>query len=157
MRRRTAAGLGISCLLAACAHQGTPPMAGMGWSLHHSEGEGAKLAYGQPNSDNVLVMMVCEPGSGAVRVSMTAAEGANPTLALRAGGRTSALSGETAPAMGLGAVLIEADTRATDPALSAFARTGELTLVQAGRSTVLPTRREERTSVRTFLSECAAA
>jgi hypothetical protein len=69
MRRRAALSLAAVCLLSACAHQAPPAaMPGMAWSLNNVEGEGAKLAFGAPNSDNVALMLVCQPGSGRIEV-----------------------------------------------------------------------------------------
>ena len=157
MRRRTAMSLAVSCLLAACAHQGEAPGAGMAWSLQHSEGEGAKLAFGQPSSDNVLIMMTCAPQSGQVLVSLTAEADAAPDIELVSRTTHSRLDGETAPAMGEGAILIEAETGLSDPALASFARTGDLAVLEAGRRATLPVRAAERETVRDFFAACRAA
>ena len=158
MRRRAILGLGISCLLAACAHQESAPTAGMTWSLHHAEGEGAKLAYGQPSSDNVLLMMTCQTGSGQVRVSLTApAAAASQAIELTSKGASSRLAGVAAPAMAEGAALIEATAPASDPALARFARTGVIAVVENGKASPLPVRREERTSVSDFFAQCRTA
>ena len=158
MKRRAIVGLGLSCLLAACAHQGEPPAAGMAWSLHHAEGEGAKLAFGQPASDNVLLMMTCAPKSGAVRVSLaTSADQVPGAIALESNGQVSRLSGQALPGMGEGSALLEAETRTSDPALTSFARTGDLSVIQNGRDAVLPVRSGERETVEAFFDECRAA
>jgi hypothetical protein len=130
----------------------------MAWSLHHAEGEGAKLAFGQPSSDNVLLMMTCAPRSGAVRVSLaTSADEIPGAIALESGGRTSRLSGQALPGVGEGSALLEAEARATDPTLTSFARTGDLSVVQNGRNAVLPVRSGERETVKAFFAECRAA
>lgn len=158
MRRRASLSLAAACLLAACAHQGAPgPVAGMAWSLQHSEGEGAKLAFGQPASDNVLLMMTCQPRSNQVLVSMSAAQGAGETLELISGDVRNRLRGELAPAMGEGSVLVEAQTPADTAALSRFARTGELTIAEGGRRAQLPVRKEEKPVVADFFAACRAA
>lgn len=158
MKTRAVVGLGVSCLLVACAHQGEAPTSGMTWSLHHAEGEGAKLAFGQPASDNVLLMMTCAPRSGAVRVSLTTAANQAPdAITLRSDGRVSKLSGQAQPGMGEGWALIEAETQVTDPALASFARTGDLSVIQNGRNAVLPVRGGEKEAVQAFFAECRAA
>lgn len=158
MRRRTIVGLGLSCLVAACAHQGESGLAGMAWSLNHAEGEGAKLAYGQPASDNVLLMMTCEPRSGAVRVSLTTAADEVPgAIALESQGKVSRLRGQALPGMGEGSALLEAETRATDPALASFARTGDISVIQNGRTAAMPVRVQEQPTVRAFFAECRSA
>ena len=69
MRRRAIFSLIGIVSLAACAHQPAPQaLPGMSWSLHDVEGEGSKLAFGAPNSDNVALMLVCQPGSGRIEV-----------------------------------------------------------------------------------------
>ena len=158
MRRRAILGLGISCLLAACTTGGGYGAMDLGWSLHHAEGEGAKLAYGQAASDNVLLMMTCQPRSGQVLVSMTAPAGATPTsIELTSSGRSSRLNGAAAPAMAEGASLIEAMAPANDPALLNFARTGDIAVVENGRPAQMPVRRAERAAVSDFFAQCRAA
>ena len=158
MRVRAFMGIGISCLLAACAHQGDGgARGGMAWSLHHAEGEGAKLAYGQPASDNVLLMMTCQPRSGQVLVSLTAPAGDAPAMIeLSSKGRSSRLAGDLAPGMGDGAI-IEAKASAIDPALASFARTGDLAVVEGDHSAKLPAGRAERAAVSDFFDQCRAA
>lgn len=158
MRRRAILGLGISCLLAACTTGGGYGAMDLGWSLHHAEGEGAKLAYGQAASDNVLLMMTCQPRSGQVLVSMTAPAGATPTsIELTSSGRSSRLNAAAAPAMAEGASLIEAMAPANDPALQNFARTGDIAVVENGRPAQMPVRRAERAAVSDFFAQCRAA
>jgi hypothetical protein len=156
MRRRAILSLGISCLLAACAHPSDRPAAGMAWSLQHAEGEGAKLAFGQPSSDNVVIMMTCQPRSGAVLVSVTKAD-ASPQIEFASAGTVSRLEGEAFPAMGEGASFVEAETGMSNPALAAFARTGDLAVVENGRRAPLPVRARDRAAVRDFFAACRAA
>ena len=125
MRRRAIIGLGLSCLLTACTHGGYGAV-DLGWSLHHAEGEGAKLAYGQPDSDNVLLMMTCQPKSGQVLVSLTAPDTVGvEAIEISSKGHSSRLPGASAPAMTEGSSWVEAITPATDPALQSFARPGQ--------------------------------
>jgi hypothetical protein len=144
--------------VAACAHQGEQGLAGMAWSLNHAEGEGAKLAYGQPASDNVLLMMTCQPQSGAVRVSLvTGADEVPGSIALASQGKVSKLRGQALPGMGEGSALLEAEARTSDPALASFARTGEIAVIQNGRTSALPVRAQEQPTVKAFFAECRAA
>jgi len=127
----------------------------MAWSLSHAEGEGAKLAYGQPQTDNVLLMLTCAPRSGAVQVSMTAPDGAAAqALKLSSGGRSAKLAGQTAPS-GLGdGLLVEAEARADDPVRARFAENGELAVAVGARWTKLPADPEKS---RRFLDSCRGA
>lgn len=157
MKRRAIIGLGISCLLASCAHQGQSGLPGMAWSLNHAEGEGAKLAYGQPQSDNVLIMMTCQPRSGRVLVSMTAPMDA-PSDAIQISSRdhNSRLAADATPGMGEGASYVEAQAPVTDPALVSFEATGDLAVMANGRRTPLPVRGPERRAVSDFFASCRA-
>lgn len=129
----------------------------MAWSLHHTEGEGAKLAYGEPASDNVVLMMSCQPGSGRVFVSLTApASSASNAIELRSRRQTSRFEGAAAPGLGEGAI-IEAEASAADPTLLSFARTGDLAVVEQGRAARLPAGRAERAAVTDFFAQCRAA
>ena len=158
MRRRAILGLGLSCLLAACAQQTGPSAPGMAWSLNHAEGEGAKLAFGQPDSDNLLLMMTCQARSGEVMVTVAAPENRPAhAIELRSNERTTRLPGQIVPAMAEGEALIEAQTPATNPTLASFARTGDLSIGGDGSSAKLPVRAGERQVVRNFLATCRAA
>lgn len=157
MKRRAIIGLGISCLLASCAHQGQSSFPGMAWSLNHAEGEGAKLAYGQPQSDNVLIMMTCQPRSGRVLVSMNAPLDA-PTDAIHLASKrnNSRLAAVATPGMGDGAVYVEAEAPVTDRALASFAKTGDLSVITKGRKAVMPVSGAERGAVDGFFASCRA-
>ena len=157
MRRRAIIGLGLSCLLTACTHGGYGAV-DLGWSLHHAEGEGAKLAYGQPDSDNVVLMMTCQPRSGQVLVSLTAPDTVGvESIEIASKGHSSRLPGAAAPAMTEGASLVEAMAPATDAALQSFARTGDIAVMKNGRAARMPVRQAERATVADFFAECRAA
>lgn len=158
MRRRAIFGLAASCLLASCAHQEPEAMPGMAWSLHASPQEGAKLAYGQPNSDNVVLMLTCAPASGRVTLSLLAnAENAPGAIELVSKGRRARFEGQVGPAgLGAGAV-VEAEAPAADPTLASFERTGELFVVENGRRATLPVKPAERQAVSSFFAACRSA
>jgi len=121
MRRRAVLSLIAVLSLGACAHQPAPSaLPGMSWSLMNVEGEGAKLAFGAPNSDNVALMLVCEPGSGRVEVYGPSAE-------------------------------TSVELTAADPALAAFARTGEARFRQDLRAPAAP-----RETAARFVASCRA-
>ena len=157
MRRRAILSLAASCTLAACAHPATDTAPGMAWSLVNSADEGAKLAYGQPQSDNVLLMLSCAPGGGQITVSLSAGDAAPAVIDLAAGDRTARYEGETSPSFGEGGSLIEAQASAADPTLMRFANGESLTVLENGRRSVLPVRADERDQVRSFFKSCRAA
>ncbi|MBI1406805.1 MAG: hypothetical protein GC145_11840 [Caulobacter sp.] len=142
-------------LLGSCMHGQQALSSGMAWSLQQTPEEGAKLAYGAPASDNVVLMMTCQPGGGEVLVSTVSATPA-PTIVLTSGRERSALAATDAPSgMGEGHYL-EASTHSADKALARFARTGDLTLVQNSRSVRLAANTADRPQVAGFFKACAA-
>jgi len=156
MRHRTILVLAASGVLAACAHETPPSTAGMAWTLTHTDSEGAKLAYGLPQSDLVLLMLVCRPRSGQVQVSMTAPAGAGGALEMASQGRRTRLQGRVTPGMSPEAVYVEATAGASEAALEGFARTGDLVVSEGGRRAALPARGAERAAVGRFLAACRA-
>jgi hypothetical protein len=153
---RLIAVLGITAALGlgSCVHQqgAAPPMA---WSLHQTPEEGVKLAYGAPASDNVVLMMTCQPGSDRVLLSTTSA-GGPARIVLKSGRDRSALPATAAPS-GLGeGQILEAAAAPSDKALAGFARNGELSLVQTGRDIALPAPGEQMGDVTRFFDACSA-
>ncbi len=140
-------------LLGSCMHGQAYVAGDMGWSLHETPEEGAKLAYGAPNSDNVALMMTCRPASGEVLVSTNALQPA-PAIVLKSGKTETALPATATPSMGEGHFL-EAGAKANDPVLASFARTGDITLVQGKDQLKLPAR-GDRSQISKFFAACAA-
>lgn len=134
MRPRTLLCLTAAGLLAAgCAHKDRVYMGGdLGWSLNSVDGEGLKLAYGRPETDDVLLMMTCQPRSGTVLISVNTVAGAAPLLQVSSGGRTARYTADVGPNLGDGAV-VEATAKAADPLLASFGRTGDLTVAAGGQ------------------------
>lgn len=153
MRRRIFLSFLAALSLAACAHEAAPPASPeMAWSLSSATGEGAKLAFGQPQTDNVLVMLTCQPRSGEVLVSMSAAQAsAKPAVHLRSNGHAARLPGTAGPSM-LGGVLVEGVAQARDPVFDSFARSGQLTVGVGGLRTALPA--GDRGQIRRFVETC---
>jgi hypothetical protein len=157
-KHRIAAIAGAVCataVLGSCLHsQGIEPQ-GMAWTSYHTPEEGAKLAYGAPNSDNVVLMLTCAPGSREVQLS-THAAGPGKAIVLKSGRADTAIPAVAVETgMGHGAYL-EATARSTDPALSAFARTGDLALVEPGRTLKMKASRAEQAQVSAFFQTCQA-
>ncbi|WGM38637.1 hypothetical protein [Caulobacter sp. NIBR1757] len=141
-------------LLGSCMHGQAYVAGDMGWSLHETPEEGAKLAYGAPNSDNVALMMTCQPASGAVLVSTNAMQPA-VAIVLKSGRTETALPATAMPSMGEGHFL-EAGARANDPVLASFARTGDITLMQGKDSMTLAARAGDRPRISRFFAACKA-
>lgn len=134
----------------AAQTQATPaegPSDGMGWHLSR-EGDMAKLAYGAENSDQLALMMTCEPGqaSAVIYGDVTPA-----TSRLLQAAMTSApidpLSGDLAS---------ESQLSLRDPALRGLARDGRMPVVgEAGRFE-LTANRDERRAVGEFIAYCGS-
>ena len=57
-------------MLGACASD-QPPAPGYAWSYMDNADEGPKLAYGRPNSDDVVMMLACAPRASTVTLTAT--------------------------------------------------------------------------------------
>ena len=141
-----------ACLsLGGCAHEQAP--AGFAWSFQENPGEGVKLAYGQPRSDNVLLMMTCEPGSARVQLSALSGAGGE-AIVLTTGEGRDRFEGE-ASVFG-GAPLVEAEAVADARSLRAFARTGDLALMDGRRRIDVAAAPAEQAGVKRFFRACRA-
>ncbi len=127
---------------------------GFAWSFQNNEGEGPKLAYGAPASDNIVLMMTCAPGSERVNLSLL---GGSPQagLVLTSGGKQARLGGEAVAAPGVGH-MIETEVHVGVQPLARFQKTGDLTLVDRGRSVELDAKGRERADVSRFFEACRA-
>lgn len=118
----------------------------MGWHLSH-EGSMAKLAYGVQNSDQLALMITCEPGQ-AQAVVYGDVQPATPRLI-----KTSLASAAIDPLSG--GMVDESRIALRDPALQQFARRGTLEVEgETGRYELAATRNERRL-VSDFLAYCA--
>lgn len=145
--------IALSCAaLGSCVS--APTGSGFVWSFQHNEGEGPKLAYGAPASDNVVLMMTCEPGAQRVDVSLM---GGSPQggLVLASGDARQTLPADLVASPGVGQ-MIQASTRTASAPLTAFARTGELSLVDRGRTVKLDASPVEQRGVSRFFEACRA-
>jgi hypothetical protein len=139
--------------LAACAQD--DGVDGYAWSYQQDEYEGAKLAYGAPSSDDVLLMMTCAPGSGTVLLSALT-EKAQNDIVLTSGSGKDRFAGAAMPSE-LGGALVEAEARAKAPSLDHFAETGDLVMLAGQQKVSLAASGEERAGVKQFFETCQQA
>ena len=138
--------------VAGCSAQAAPDY---GWSFQQNEQEGAKLAYGAPSSDDVVLMMTCAPNSGRVLLSAMT-ERTREEITLASGGARDRFPGEVLQSE-LGGLLLETQVEAKAKSLAGFARTGKLSIVAPGGETVsLAARGDEREGVSQFFEVCRA-
>lgn len=141
--------------VAACAHHmDQAAQSAFTWN-YAVYGEEAKLAYGQPNTDLVGVMLTCQRGAGSVLVS-TDVPRDRPMLVLASGSRELSLTGDAEPDPYSGGLFLQASAPAGDPALQNFARTGDLRLVRASRDTRMDARDAAKGDIRRFFAHCEA-
>jgi hypothetical protein len=138
--------------LSGCA-SGRSSASGYAWNYMDSPGEGPKLAYGRPDSDDVVMMMTCAPHAPAVTLTTTGLAGREITLA--SGRAVTRLKAETtSSAMNDG--LLRARTSVDASALSAFRRTGDLDLLVAADRHSLDAAPADRRQVKAFFKACSA-
>jgi hypothetical protein len=143
----------VLCLFfGSCVSRPIAP--GFAWTYQHNEGEGPKLAYGAPASDNIVLMMTCEPGARRVDISLL---GGSPRegVILASGKASQRLWGQMVASPGMGQ-MIEASAHPGSAPLAAFARTGDLSLTDRGRTVKLDAAPSERPGVARFFEACRA-
>lgn len=157
IRRLAAIALGLFTWgsVAACAHQmDQAAETSLTWN-YAVYGEEAKLAYGQPNSDLVGVMLTCQRGAGAVMVSGDVPAN-KPVLVLASGDSKLSLAGVAEPDPYSGGLFMQASAPARDPALRRFAQTGDLRLVRALGDTKMNASAAAKGDIRRFFAHCEA-
>lgn len=138
--------------LSGCAHD--PSSApGYAWSYVNSEGEGPKLAYGRPDSDDVVMMMACASRASAVTLTATGLSG--DEIALASGRKVTRLKAQ-ATTSDMSDGVLEARTSVDAAALSAFRRTGDLALLVADERHNLDAAPADQRQVKAFFKACSA-
>ncbi|MDG2522720.1 hypothetical protein P7B02_14370 [Caulobacter segnis] len=157
MKRRLSALMVLALLgLGACAHDRGEVVPGYSWIYLENQSEGAKLAYGLPNSDAVILMMTCKPGTKSVGLSLISGD-KKPEFTLVSRKAQERVVGRSTPDMMSGARLIEASSRADGAALRSFERTGDLAVVNQGRRFNLKAGKNDRADVTQFFRSCGRA
>lgn len=124
-----------------------PTPAPMGWHLSH-EGAMAKLAYGVANSDQLALMITCEPGA-AQAVVYGDVQPASPRLI------KASMKAEAIDPLG-GGLADEARIPLRAPVLQKLAHSGKLTVEGDAGHFELTARGEERRLVREFFAYCGS-
>ena len=152
MPRHLAPAALLALALAGCAgpRAAIPAYA---WVFMNDPGEGPKLAYGRPSSDEVLLMMTCGGEPNLVTLSATGLTG--PQLAVSSGGLTARLPAATTRGMGEEG-LLQAMTDRDAPVLSNFRRTGDLAILHGDTRHGVAAAPADRGQVRAFFAACEA-
>lgn len=153
MYRAVIAATFAGFVLSGCVSAPTAAPQDFAWSYAENPGEGAKLAYGRPQSDEVVLMMTCAPGA-QVTLSATALNGSRMMLA--SGDAKTSLEGVVTEGFD-GQGFVEAVTSSRGPALAGFRRSGALTMTSGARTMQLAALDADRPAVRRFFNACDAA
>jgi hypothetical protein len=116
------------------------------------EGDYAKLAFGQANSDNVGLMLQCAKGSRQVEVSDVIRSAPAQTLTLTSGGQRSDVKVEVMP--GPGASMAVGHAPLAAPALAGFRRSGAMEVSYAGLHYGMAAKPQEKPALERFFSAC---
>lgn len=139
--------------LSGCAYDRSSQQ-GYAWNYMNSAEEGPKLAYGAPDSDDVVMMMACAPSASAVTLLAPGLSG--DEIALASGRNVTRLKAEAAPSDMSDGVL-QARTTVDASALRAFRRTGDLDLLVADERHSLDAAPADQRQVKAFFKACSAA
>lgn len=151
---RILAAIGIvgAVALGSCVSQHATLNDGLAWSYQNHPGEGPKLAYGAPMSDNVVLMMTCDAGEGRARLSLLGGS-EQAGLVLASGPDSTRFAGESVASPGAGHLLETTAPLEAQP-LARFRKTGDLTLVDRGRKVRIDAQGSERADVKRFFKAC---
>lgn len=143
--------LGLAATLAGCAHEKVA-LDGYRWAYLEDGAEAPRLAYGRPNSDDVVLMISCRPGQDQVDVSAVGLSGGEIVLA---SGRTESrfAAAKVDDALSQGG-LLEARGKASALALDGFKRSGDLALMTQGERHSLAAGSADRGHVKAFFKAC---
>lgn len=153
MGRRIAAfaALSLATVLAGCAHEKTQTDA-YRWSYLEPDQDAPRLAYGMPNSDDVVLLIRCQPGQDQVDVSALGLSGSE--IVLTSGQTESRFPAETLEDEMSGGKLLEGAGRASAQALAGFRQSGQLTLVSRDSRHSLAAGSADRGQVKAFFKAC---
>jgi hypothetical protein len=145
--------LGLTALgLAGCSGQGTGLIPRFGLYFNQ-DSQGADLAYGEANSDNVGVMLQCAKGSRTVELTDVARSGLRGPLVLVSGSQqvsvpAQLLVDDTGEAVAKATLPLDA------PVLQGFRRSGAIAVSLGGLRYGLKARRAEEAAVSSFFTAC---
>ena len=162
---RLAPALALAALtLSACAptvatnlvaaSSGAPvPTAGYDWHLNE-DAEEASLSYGMAETDDVPLDLSCQPGSGALQILQTVAEGHPKVIALESGGDTETYSAKAEPSAMHDGLDLTAIARTSDPIFLRFRKLGWLATYGPDYRTPLVAQRGSDQQIDRFFTLC---
>ncbi len=158
--------LAAAAVLAGCMAQREPAPPGgaaqvdpgMGFFLSSTADEGAKLTYGRANSDDVWLMLQCQPGARKIDIIDARHPQARKgdRLVLTSGKAQSALPADLQADESGGGALAIAEASPGLPALDGFRRTGDIAVKLGAREYALSATAGEKSQIARFFSLCEA-
>lgn len=144
------AALGLAAALAGCAHE-KQASTGLQWAYVSDDPAEPRLAYGRPNSDDVVMMIRCQPGRD--QIDLTVAGLSDAQLVLASAGTESRFdAAQVEDPMSGG--LLEARGKSSAAALAGFRRSGDLKLLSHGQRHSLAATKADRAQVKAFFKAC---
>jgi hypothetical protein len=131
--------LGLAAALSAHLTPTERPDRAMRWSVNANAEEGAKLVFGAPDTDDVRMMLTCRVRSGQVEVTVVGRRDDPAAVELQSGKVIARYAGAGHSDEGTPAAMdIAFRAPASDPVMTHFADTGQLTIVFPTRRIALP-------------------
>ena len=144
--------LGLAAALAGCAHE-RQASTGLQWAYVSDDAAEPRLAYGRPNSDDVVMMIRCQPGRDQIDLAVAGLSDAQLALA---SGRTESRFDAVKVQDPMSGDLLEARGKASAPALKAFRRSGALAVITKGKRHSLAAKADDHGQVQAFFKACGA-
>ena len=129
------------------------PVANLDWFFRQDE-EGAYLAFGMAESDDVRLGMSCTPGSGALDLWRDSADGNVREIHLESGGDTERYPAKTDESLMSGGVYLTAQARTSDPVIQRFRRLGWIAVLEPDHRDTLVVHPESEAGIADFFSAC---
>lgn len=155
----------LAAALSACANGGVttlspqavstgapPPTPGYDWLLDQ-DGQEVTLAYGQPNSDDLKLQLICQGGTGKLELAAVFDKPAR-VLHIESGGDDERYPARSEPAGIHEGQYVTADAQAKDPVFQRFRRLGWLALWQGDSREPLAAQPGSQANVERFFAAC---
>lgn len=151
--------------LTACATAPTPepyvrpespaptPIAGFDWHFNR-HADGAALAYGVAESDDVRLSLQCESGTPGLMLYKDVEDGAEPIIHLESGGETERFPAEAQPSMLSDGVLLSATADPSHPVFQRFRRESWIASWVGDRREAYAAHAGSEAAVESFFSAC---
>ncbi|WP_181242567.1 hypothetical protein [Caulobacter vibrioides] len=146
------AALSLATALAGCAHE-RMVSTGYQWAYLGNDTAEPRLAYGRPNSDDVVMMIRCQPGRDQIDLAVAGLSEAELVLA---SGRTQSRFEAVKVQDPMSGDLLEARGKASAPALKAFRQSGALAVLTKDKRHSLAAKAHDQGQVHAFFKACGA-